>query len=110
MEPDLRQEGKYTVIREIPVCLAFGIVGRPSAQIKRESEKFPGEIILSNSEGTTSGRDLVGVLSLGAYRDSKINLLVENVLGVDSEKVARRFYAGLTSYGGVMEFDRTVLA
>jgi phosphocarrier protein len=73
------------VNRELTVCNRAGIHARPAASIVKVANKFKSELYLEKETMKINGKSIMGIITLGATYQSKLNMVCE---GPDEEELA----------------------
>ncbi|AEV29048.1 phosphotransferase system HPr (HPr) family protein [Sphaerochaeta pleomorpha str. Grapes] len=73
------------VNRELTVCNRAGIHARPAANIVKLANKFKSELFLEKETMKINGKSIMGIITLGATYQSKINMICE---GPDEQEMA----------------------
>ncbi len=100
-----RPRAKYSFIPNAVVGIEYGIWSLPSALILKECSKYSQEVFIQNGKGRSSGKDIMGLLCLEASPGGRVDIFVEGV-DDESQSLAKRVYAGITTKGDRPDFDR----
>jgi phosphocarrier protein len=73
------------VNRELTVCNRAGIHARPAANIVKLANKFKSELFLEKETMKINGKSIMGIITLGATYQSKVNMICE---GPDEQEMA----------------------
>ncbi len=71
------------LVRDIEIINKLGFHARAAANFVKVAEKFKSEIIVKKDDVEANGKSILGLLTLGAPRGSKITLIV---YGPDAEE------------------------
>ncbi len=97
---------RYFIVKDVEVMLDCGLCAGTGLKIVEECKKYSVDIRLSDGKRTAFGRGIIGLMTLEALKGKKLDILVEDVPGHNSEEIARRLYNGLTTEGFDPIFDR----
>ena len=102
--PDIVIRGKFTCMDNIPVKMEQGLCGRPSASIVRDiCREYDRslEVFFEKEGNRINARSIMGLMTLEASINSRLDVLIEtpdnNQGRNEARRLALRIYSGLTS-------------